>query len=76
MELKTATEMTTYVEKKFSGPLYTAKAIPALEWRKGPKPNGSDYLVFQLEYTDTFGNHRPEFDGAIRCYTNGVTSSI
>lgn len=76
MELNSA-DMVAYIEKKFSGPLYTAKAIPAIEWKPRPETIGrTDSLVFQIEYTDQFGNHRPEFDGAIRCYTNGVTSSV
>ena len=76
MELATAAEMVTYIEKKFSGPIYTAKAVPALEFRAEPHRIGPDYLTFKLEYTDQFGNRRPEFDGPIRCYTNGVTSSV
>jgi len=75
MELKSIEEMVAYAEKKFSGTEYTAKAVPSLTVWKNRAEEIVDHRILTLEFTDKQGNRRPEFDGPIRCYPNGVTAS-
>lgn len=69
MELRTVAEMKAYIEMKFTTPTLSASALPVSQRRKNP-----DYTVFTLGYAEKDGTPRPEFDGLIRCYKNGVTS--
>jgi hypothetical protein len=71
MELNTVAQMKEYLEKKFSSTLYTATVLPVSQARKNP-----DFTVFEIDWSLPDGTPQPHLSGKVRCYKNGVTSTL
>jgi hypothetical protein len=71
MELTTVAQMKTYLEEKFTSTLYVATVLPISARRKNP-----EYTTFEVKWSLTDGTPQPHLTGKIRCYKNGVTSTL